>query len=29
MALVCFGCIPIVFLLKKVVKTKGAQAVGH
>jgi DHA2 family multidrug resistance protein len=29
MALVCFGCIPIVFLLKKVVKTKGAQEVGH
>jgi DHA2 family multidrug resistance protein len=29
MALVCFGCIPIVFLLKKAVKTKGAQPVGH
>ncbi len=29
MALVCFGCIPIVFVLKKAIKTKGAQAVGH
>jgi DHA2 family multidrug resistance protein len=29
LALVCFGCIPIVFLLKKTIKTKGAQAVGH
>jgi MFS transporter, DHA2 family, multidrug resistance protein len=29
MALVCFACIPIVFVLKKTVKQKGAQAIGH
>jgi DHA2 family multidrug resistance protein len=29
LALVCFGCIPIVFLLKKSVKRAGAQPVGH
>ena len=29
MALVCFACIPIVFLLKKAIKGKGAQAIGH
>ncbi|MGB8888518.1 MAG: DHA2 family efflux MFS transporter permease subunit [Candidatus Korobacteraceae bacterium] len=29
MALVCFACIPIVFILKKTVKQKGAQAIGH
>ncbi len=29
MALLCFACIPIVFLLKKTVRGKGAQAIGH
>ena len=29
LALVCFACIPVVFLLKKSVRTKGAQSVGH
>jgi DHA2 family multidrug resistance protein len=29
MALVCFGCIPIVFLLKKSVGRKGAVGAGH
>jgi len=29
MALVCFACIPVVFLLKKAVRRPGAQAVGH
>ncbi len=29
MALVCFACIPIVFLLKKAVRRPGAQAIGH
>jgi MFS transporter, DHA2 family, multidrug resistance protein len=29
MALVCFGCIPIVFLLKKSVGKKGALRAGH
>ena len=29
MALVCFGCIPIVFLLKKSVGRKGAIGAGH
>jgi DHA2 family multidrug resistance protein len=29
MALVCFACIPIVFMLKKTVARKGAQSVGH
>ncbi len=29
LALVCFGCIPIVFMLKKAVARKGAASVGH
>ncbi len=29
MALACFACIPIVFLLKKAVRRPGAQAIGH
>jgi DHA2 family multidrug resistance protein len=29
MALVCFGCVPIVFLLKKTVGRKGAVSAGH
>ena len=29
MALVCFGCIPIVFALKKSVGRKGAIGAGH
>ena len=29
LALVCFACIPVVFLLKKSVRTKGAQSIGH
>ncbi len=29
MALVCFACVPIVFMLKKAVSRKGAQPVGH
>ncbi len=29
MALVCFSCIPIVFMLKKAVPRKGAQSIGH
>ena len=29
MALVCFACIPIVFLLKKAARRKGAQSIGH
>jgi DHA2 family multidrug resistance protein len=29
MALVCFGCIPIAFLLKKSVGKKGALRAGH
>ena len=29
MALLCFACIPIVFLLKKTVRRNGAQSVGH
>jgi MFS transporter, DHA2 family, multidrug resistance protein len=29
LALVCFACIPIVFLLKKAVRRPGAQPVGH
>jgi DHA2 family multidrug resistance protein len=29
MALVCFGCIPIVFALKKSVGRKGAVGAGH
>jgi DHA2 family multidrug resistance protein len=29
MALLCFACIPIVFMLKKTVRRKGAQSVGH
>ena len=28
MALMCFACIPVVFLLKKAVAHKGAQHVG-
>ncbi|HME58851.1 MAG TPA: DHA2 family efflux MFS transporter permease subunit, partial [Terracidiphilus sp.] len=28
-ALMCFACIPVVFLLKKAVPRKGAQVVGH
>jgi len=29
MALICFGCIPIVFALKKSVAKKGALRAGH
>ena len=29
MALMCFACIPVVFLLKKAAARKGAQMVGH
>ncbi len=29
MALACFACVPIVFLLKKAVRRPGAQAIGH
>ncbi len=29
MALVCFGCVPIVFMLKKAVAKKGAVGAGH
>jgi DHA2 family multidrug resistance protein len=29
LALACFACIPVVFLLKKTVRGKGAQVVGH
>jgi len=29
MALLCFACIPIVFLLRKVVPGKGARTIGH
>jgi DHA2 family multidrug resistance protein len=29
MALMCFGCIPVVFLLKKTLARKGAAGVGH
>jgi len=29
MALACFGCVPIVFLLKKTVGKKGATSAGH
>jgi DHA2 family multidrug resistance protein len=29
MALMCFACIPIVFILKKAVARRGAQGVGH
>jgi DHA2 family multidrug resistance protein len=29
MALVCFGCVPLVFALKKAVGKKGAAAAGH
>jgi hypothetical protein len=29
MALVCFGCIPIVFMLRKTVGKKGAVGAGH
>ncbi len=29
MALVCFACIPVVFLFKKAVRRPGAQAIGH
>ena len=29
LALLCFACIPIVFLLKKTVRGKGAQSIGH
>lgn len=29
MALVCFGCVPIVFMLKKTVGKKGAVGAGH
>jgi DHA2 family multidrug resistance protein len=29
LALVCFACIPIVFLLKKAVRRRGAQLIGH
>jgi DHA2 family multidrug resistance protein len=29
MALVCFGCIPIVFMLKKVKPRRGATPIGH
>ena len=29
LALVCFACIPIVFLLKKAVRRPGAQPIGH
>lgn len=29
LAIVCFACIPIVFMLKKTVGRKGAQSVGH
>jgi MFS transporter, DHA2 family, multidrug resistance protein len=29
MALLCFACIPVVFLLKKAVRRPGAQAIGH
>ena len=29
MALVCFACIPVVFLLKKAVRRPGAQPIGH
>ena len=29
MALVCFSCVPIVFILKKAKPRKGAQAIGH
>ncbi len=29
MALMCFACIPVVFLLKKAVARRGAQPVGH
>jgi hypothetical protein len=28
-ALVCFGCVPIVFALKKAVGKKGAVGAGH
>jgi hypothetical protein len=29
MALACFACIPIVFMLKKTVGRRGSQSVGH
>jgi MFS transporter, DHA2 family, multidrug resistance protein len=29
MALVCFACIPVVFLLKKAMRRPGAQTIGH
>jgi DHA2 family multidrug resistance protein len=29
MALMCFACIPIVFMLKKAVARRGAAGVGH
>jgi len=29
MALLCFACIPIVFLLKKTIRSKGAEGIGH
>ena len=29
MALTCFACVPVVFLLKKAAARKGAQVVGH
>jgi len=29
LALVCFACIPVVFLLKKAVRRPGAQPIGH
>jgi DHA2 family multidrug resistance protein len=29
MALMCFGCVPIVFMLKKAVAKKGAVGAGH
>jgi DHA2 family multidrug resistance protein len=29
LALVCFACVPITFLLKKAVRKPGAQAIGH
>jgi MFS transporter, DHA2 family, multidrug resistance protein len=29
LALLCFACIPVVFLLKKTVRGKGAQSIGH
>jgi DHA2 family multidrug resistance protein len=29
LALLCFGCIPIVFMLKKAVSRKGATSAAH